>query len=200
MKLSNVLGVVLVLGGACFTGCAASTDGTDEAASIEEAIGSDCTTVSADATVTGQFSSSGLTSPRTYDTCHHGYVVDVKNLSSSVAGAHWFLRADWADSAPTNQTDCENAQVYTIFYRKSGSSWVQAAPATPSYGQWFGDPATCPPGLICLGCLVPGSGLTNLTAGTTYRIAAGARQFDAAGHFVKTQKLKFYNFKEEVVR
>lgn len=121
-------------------------------------------------------------SPRSYNTCYKGYVVDVFDLDSAYTGSgnalNARLSAQWGDSPISNQADCEGSQVAGLFYE-----WTDGSGASTNggiggvsqfwslfkeehqHGHWLG---------AFGGCSFDVSA-TGMTAGRTYRIAATAR-------------------------
>jgi hypothetical protein len=161
----------------------------EDVGSVSSALSqSSCATATANFSATGKVDP-GHISPRSYDTCHKGYVVDVNNLSAEYTGTGSInarLAVEWADSNLTNQTDCEDHHIRAIYYKKVSGNWVVQQDDTV-WGTWIG--------------LVGGGGycsmqsnLMGLTAGSSYRVAATARTPGGA-----TRKIMIQNYKKVFV-
>jgi hypothetical protein len=128
---------------------------------------SSCAAAIADFTATGKVDPVHV-SPQSYNTCFKGYVVDVNNLLGAYTGTgdlNARIAVHWADSALTNQTDCENTHIRAIFYKKVSGNWVVKKDET-AWGTWSG--------LFGGQCGLE-SNLMGMTAGSSYRVAATAR-------------------------
>jgi hypothetical protein len=129
---------------------------------------SSCGTATADQTFTGKVDPPHI-SPRSYNTCFKGYVVDINNLLSTYTGTGTVINAriaaHWADDPITDQTECESSELRGIFYKKVSGSWV-VQEDDHVMGTWvapFGGQCTFEVNLM------------GMTAGSSYRVAATAR-------------------------
>jgi hypothetical protein len=145
-----------------------------------------CASADADQIFTGKLDPAFVT-PRSYNTCYKGYVVDIENLAPTYTGSGNAMDANiavqWADTPITSQTACENTRVVAVFYEGSvaGASSVNTSGTTgyynvynwvplkteEQYGVWV-----APFGAGSCGLEV---NLTDLVPGNTYRVAATAR-------------------------
>jgi len=155
---------------------------------------SSCASVTADQTFSGKIDPAFVT-PRSYNTCYKGYVIDISNLDPAYAGsgstADAKISVSWADTAITSQTVCEANQVAALFYEwdvggGSSGATVAGGSSVTTGGTVVGGPGV---GWVFLkreaeygvwnpalggGCTL-GVSLADLVAGKTYRVAATAR-------------------------
>jgi len=163
------------------TGCSGGVDPSSEAESVsasDEALSpTSCAGVAADQTFSGKIDPA-FVSPRTYNNCTKGYVVDLNNILSTYTGAgsggcsNALMAVAYADTTLT-EVDCPNYEVRAIFYHKVGSSWVVMSDQD-TFGTYFG-------GHCVLNVAQEGK-----IAGDSYRIAGTAR--DPNGN---TRKISF---------
>lgn len=121
-----------------------------------------------------------VVSPRTYDTCDKGYVIDLWDLDSAYAGCGDATCArivvDWADIDISAQAYCQASKVAAKFYvYEFGAPAVAVAVTGGMGGSWVlleerEVSGTWTPGH----CSFDGVSLQNPVAGTSYRIAAQA--------------------------
>jgi hypothetical protein len=173
------VGVISTVALGFTTGCSdPSADSSEAISTIEAAFSqSTCATAAADQTFSGGIDPA-IVSPRTYNTCYKGYVVDIENLDAAYTGpGELFDGGIWvsyADTTITDQATCEATRLRAIFYRYYdpsntstngiGSDWVVLDDEGASYGRW------------ALGgnCVLEQS-FTEVVPGLSYRVAATAR-------------------------
>lgn len=179
---SNILiGVTSAVAFAFTTGCGdPSSDGSEPISAIEAAFSqSACASVTANETFTGGIDPSIVT-PRTYNTCTKGYVVDIYDLDDVYTWpgntADGRIEISYADDALTDQATCEATELRMIVYRcygggatsTTGSLHCTVLDDQSSYGSWayiFGT------GQCFLGPL----SFSGVSPGLSYRVAATAR-------------------------
>lgn len=129
---------------------------------------SSCASATEDASFNGKIDPPHI-SPRSYNTCYKGYVVDIDELQAAYTGNGSVLNAriavQWADTPITNQADCEASEMRGLFYKRQSGSWVLQKDQSIN-GTWvapFGGSCTFEVNLM------------GMTAGSTYRVAATAR-------------------------
>ena len=178
---SNVfIGVTSAVALAFTTGCGdPSSDGSEPISTIEAAFAqSACSYVTANQTFTGGIDPSIVT-PRTYNTCTKGYVVDIYDLDDVYTWpgntADGRIEISYADDALTDQATCEATELRMMVYNCVAEPGSTTGPIhcgvlydQSSYGTWayiFGT------GQCFLGPL----SFSGVSPGLSYRVAATAR-------------------------
>jgi hypothetical protein len=179
----------LMLSGLMLSGCGAAMDDDQEFLDDTEAVEelgeelseSSCASATADATFTGKIDPAHV-SPRSYNTCFKGYVVDINNYAAAYTGVGGggcpsaTLQVSYGDT-PLTQANCATTLIRSIYYEKRNNNWVAVSESSTT-GHWL------------LGQCLLGTGYTGMVAGRDYRVATTAR--DANNN---TRKVKIQSFK-----
>lgn len=158
------------------TGCGSNESeniGTSQAAFSV----SSCASVAADGAYDGRVDPA-LVTPRSYDNCTKGYVVDIQSLQAAYTGEgdpfDARIAVQYADTPITSKATCEGSRVLGYFYMLGGGSTSTGGGGNwnlvqqeAEYGQWVP--------FLGGGFCDLGVDMTGLVSGTTYRVAATAR-------------------------
>jgi len=199
--VSNVfIGATCAVAFAFTTGCGdPSADGSEPISTTQAAFSqSACANVAANQTFTGGINPSIVT-PRAYNTCYKGYVVDIDDLDPVYAGSGNALdgriELSYADNAITDQATCEATELRMIVYRclgggatsTTGPHECYALDDQRSYGSWIS--------IFGTGQCVLNRSFSELSPGTSYRVAATARSPSSA-----TRKMSIATYPPEDVK
>ena len=156
------------------TGCGANESenlGSSQAAFTVDA----CAAASANQTFSGKIDPAHV-SPRTYNTCYKGYVVDIENLDPNYTGegnsSDARISVEYADTPITDRTTCEHTELTAVFYQWLGGS-TDANAGGP--GSWNAITTETRLGGWLFGRCYMGVELTAVVPGMTYRVAATVR-------------------------
>lgn len=175
------IGVTSAVALAFTTGCGdPSADGSEAISTIEAAFSqSSCASVTANQAFTGGIDPSIVT-PRTYNTCTKGYVVDIYDLDAVYTGHgnayDGRIEMSYADNAITDQATCEATELHMIVYNCAGGAATSTTGPQhcgvvddrQSYGSWayiFGTGQ----------CFLTPLDYTLVSSGVSYRVAGTAR-------------------------
>ena len=198
---SNVfIGVTCAVAFAFTTGCGdPSSDGSEAISTIEAAFSqSSCATVTANQTFTGGIDPSIVT-PRTYNTCSKGYVVDIYDLDAVYTGhgnaLDGRIEISYADNAITDQATCEATELRMIVYRCVGGGATSTTGPQEctvlddqrSYGTWTS--------IFGTGQCLLNRSFSEVSAGSSYRVAVTARSPSSA-----TRKMSIATYPPEDVK
>lgn len=192
LALAIISSSALLLGGCLAEGASAELSDTDDATSVEEAVGEASQAIGSEcaaAVATQSFSSTiDYTSPQTYSTtnCYKGVVLDVTSYASTVPAGNWiYTNVGWEDSVPLasqpgHEAACAALWMEADLFERVNGTWVFRG-TREAFGFWETEfPAnTCmPPTVNFNDVMVPGR---------TYRLSATART--AKGSSAPTRKL-----------
>ena len=123
-----------------------------------------------------------LVSPRSYNSCYKGYIVDIENLHEDYSGSGGLsdsrISIAYADTPITDQATCEGTKLVAVFYEgwSGGVSAVSGGVTTGGFESGW-DPITTESafGSWFQGHCYMGVELSPLVAGKDYRVAATVR-------------------------
>jgi len=164
-----------------------------------------CAEASADQTFTGKIVPKHV-SPRSYDTCYKGYVVDLENIAANMTGpgvgggSPARIVVGYADSTITSKSTCEDTELRVVVYTNqlSNGDWDDndGVYDAKKFGSWVselvgiganGEPIT---EKVC----ALSTNITGMSAGSSYRMAVTSR---TAG---STRKVAFQTHPQIVLR
>jgi hypothetical protein len=147
-------------------GCSAEPLPAEDVGSSQQAFSTaECASLGANATQSDGF---WHESPRTYNKCYKGYIVDLLNYAGN---DYWNVgsRVEWNDTVPTTQAACEALWMAAIIYETTPSGNV-GLDIRNSNGVWTQIAGWQP---FCIG---PGVDVGDIMqAGGNYRVAVSAR-------------------------
>jgi hypothetical protein len=154
-------------------------DETETIAEVEAAFTvSSCGSAAADQTFTGGIDPSIVT-PRSYNTCYKGYVVDINQLAPEYTGdgnaLDGRIEVSYADTAITDQATCEATTLRAVLYHcygpaatsTTGPAGCFALEDRSADGVWMS--------IFGGGQCLLGHSFEDVFAGVSYRVAATAR-------------------------
>jgi len=169
-------------------------DGEEEVSETQLALGEmGCSTVTADASVSVQFTCTNYTSTSANSSYDHSTYCPNQYVVEFTPSAHYYdiqVLAQWGDTAITNATDCSKAKVEIGAYRfdSANNQWVDPAEIAIFSGNWSGT--------VCSLTKTSGDDLILTNTNTDrHRVAVKAYYLESNGSKTMkkaTAKVKYY--------
>lgn len=136
------------------------------------------------------------TSPRSYNTCYKGYVVELHNIDRKYVrkgtGTNGEVNISWGDTKPT-KAQCANTELAVYVYKRVNGAWKLQGGEHTRTGYWV-DPPTDGLKAGPLECSGLEVSLPGLEEEADYRFAATARLKG------ETRKVKFKTVEAEDIK
>jgi hypothetical protein len=138
---------------------------------------SSCATDDRDKKYTGSFNH---TSPRDYNSCYKGYIVELHDIlhyytdEGTGGGSDGSVDISWGDNAPT-KSECSKTELSVYLYKRGNGAWNLIGGKRKKTGYWVDKPSGGfdIPGTY--GCLGLNHSFEGLTEGADYRFAVTGR-------------------------